>query len=129
MNKKLFVANLKWTIGDDDLKTIFSKIGQEYPVADVVSAGVVINKDTGKSKGFGFVEFKTEQEAGAAINYFNGREVKGRALTVKEALPDDVPHLDSDSSKILAEFFRTAVINELMKFHYNGKSYEVVRKA
>src|SRR5438477_5426638 len=81
MGKKLYVGNLNYGVTDADLEAMFAAHGT------VESAQVIIDRDTGRSKGFGFVEMKTEQEAQAAIAAMNGKESDGRALTVNEAKP------------------------------------------
>jgi len=79
--KKLYVGNLSYNTSDSDLQRMFGAFGT------VQSAQVVSDRDTGRSKGFGFVEMGNDQEAQAAINGLNGKEVDGRALTVNEARP------------------------------------------
>src|SRR6202171_6127095 len=81
MGKKLYVGNLSYEVSDSDLSTLFSAHGT------VESAQVIMDRDTGRSKGFGFVEMGSDQEAQAAIAALNGKEVNGRALTVNEARP------------------------------------------
>jgi RNA recognition motif-containing protein len=81
MGKKLYVGNLSYEVSDSDLSTMFASHGT------VESAQVIMDRDTGRSKGFGFVEMKTDQEAQAAIAALNGKEMNGRALTVNEARP------------------------------------------
>lgn len=81
MSNKLFVGSLPWSVNDAELKTLFEPYGK------VASAKVVTDKQTRRSKGFGFVEFETEAEASAAINALNGSEVKGRNIIVSEAKP------------------------------------------
>src|SRR5260370_28835934 len=81
MGKKLYVGNLTYEVTDSDLSTLFGAHGT------VESAQVIMDRDTGRSKGFGFVEMKADQEAQAAIDALNGKEVNGRALTVNEARP------------------------------------------
>src|SRR5438874_12301733 len=81
MGKKLYVGNLPYSIGDPELQQIFEAHGA------VQSAQVIMDRDTGRSKGFGFVEMGSDQEAQAAISALNGKEVEGRALTVNEARP------------------------------------------
>jgi RNA recognition motif-containing protein len=80
MATKLFVGNLPFSMTSDDLKQIFAAYGS------VVSANVVVDKYTNRSKGFGFVEFSTEEEAKAALA-LDGTEQGGRNIAVKEALP------------------------------------------
>jgi cold-inducible RNA-binding protein len=81
MGKKLYVGNLSYGVTDGDLTTMFEAHGA------VRSAQVIIDRDTGRSKGFGFVEMDNDQEAQAAIAALNGKESDGRALTVNEARP------------------------------------------
>src|SRR5229473_5277628 len=81
MGKKLYVGNLAYSVGDSDLQQLFEAHGT------VQSAQVIMDRDTGRSKGFGFVEMGSDQEAQAAITGLNGKEVEGRALTVNEARP------------------------------------------
>jgi RNA recognition motif-containing protein len=81
MGKKLYVGNLGYGVTDSDLMTLFGAHGT------VESAQVIIDRDTGRSKGFGFVEMKSDQEAQAAITALNGQDAGGRALTVNEARP------------------------------------------
>lgn len=81
MAKKLFVGNLPFSMTDDQLKQIFSAHG------NVVSANIVIDKFSQRSKGFAFIEFETEEEAAAAMQALDGSEQDGRNIAVKEALP------------------------------------------
>lgn len=81
MGKKLYVGNLGYGVTDSDLTTLFGAHGT------VQSAQVIMDRDTGRSKGFGFVEMQSDQEAQAAITALNGQESSGRALTVNEARP------------------------------------------
>ena len=81
MGKKLYVGNLSYTVDSSELEQLFSQHGQ------VVSAQIINDRDTGRSKGFGFVEMANDDEAEAAIAALNGQEHGGRALTVNEARP------------------------------------------
>jgi RNA recognition motif-containing protein len=81
MGKKLYVGNLAYGVSDSDLQQLFE------PHGTVQSAQVIMDRDTGRSKGFGFVEMGSDQEAQAAIAALNGKEVEGRSLTVNEARP------------------------------------------
>lgn len=83
MATKLFVGSLSYQATDDDLKAAFDAVGQ------VVSAKVITDRETGRSKGFGFVEMSTEDEAKAAVKELNGKEVAGRAIVVNEARPQE----------------------------------------
>lgn len=81
MGNKLYVGNLAYSMRDDDLQQAFSEFGT------VSSAKVMMDRDSGRSKGFGFVEMSTDSEAQAAISGLNGKTVDGRNLVVNEARP------------------------------------------
>src|SRR3954452_17396765 len=81
MGKKLYCGNLSYNVASSDLDQIFGEFGT------VQSAEVIMDRDTGRSKGFGFVEMQNDQEAQAAIAGVNGKEHDGRTLTVNEARP------------------------------------------
>src|SRR5881397_1944643 len=81
MGKKLYVGNLTYGVDDRALEQLFAAHGT------VQSAQVIMDRDTGRSKGFGFVEMGSDAEAQAAIQALNGQQVEGRALTVNEARP------------------------------------------
>jgi cold-inducible RNA-binding protein len=81
MGNKLYVGNLPYTVRDEDLQQSFSEFGS------VSSAKVMMERDTGRSKGFGFVEMGSDAEAQAAISGMNGQSLGGRSITVNEARP------------------------------------------
>src|SRR5262245_38372355 len=81
MSMKLYVGNLAFSTSSQDLQELFAQAGT------VESASVVEDRETGRSRGFGFVEMATKEEGDAAIAQFNGKEVGGRALKVNEAKP------------------------------------------
>jgi RNA recognition motif-containing protein len=81
MEKKMFVGNLSYNVTSDQLKEAFSEVGT------VESANVIMDRQTQRSKGFGFVEMATEEEAKAALETMEGREIDGRPLKVSEARP------------------------------------------
>ncbi len=83
MSKKLFVGSLPWAVDDEGLKQTFSPYGK------VVSATVVTDRRSGRSKGFGFVEMENDAEAKAAIEALNGSELNGRNIVVNEAKPKE----------------------------------------
>jgi RNA recognition motif-containing protein len=83
MGKKLYVGNLTFGVTDSELQELFAAFGT------VQSAQVITDRDTGRSKGFGFVEMGSDQEAQAAIQAMNGKDVNGRNLTVNEARPKE----------------------------------------
>lgn len=81
MGKKLYVGNLGYEVKDEDLKQLFAAHGT------VESASVIMDRDAGRSKGFGFVEMSTNEEAQKAIKALDGQDQGGRALKVNEAKP------------------------------------------
>lgn len=81
MAKRLYVGNLSYQTDSSQLQELFAQHGQ------VVSAQVISDRDTGRSKGFGFVEMASDEEATAAINALNGQPFEGRNITVNEARP------------------------------------------
>ena len=81
MGKKLYVGNLGYSVTDTDLQQMFA------PHGTIESAQVIMDRDSGRSKGFGFVELSSDSEAQAAIAALNGQDHGGRALTVNEAKP------------------------------------------
>src|SRR5216684_3518651 len=84
MSTKLYVGNLAFQTTSQELQELFTSAGT------VESAAVVEDRDTGRSRGFGFVEMSTKEESAAAIDQFNGKEVNGRALKVNEAKPREI---------------------------------------
>jgi RNA recognition motif-containing protein len=83
MANKLFVGSLAYTATDDDLAALFGTVGT------VQSAKVIVDRDTNRSKGFGFVEMSTDEEAQEAIKQLDGKELNGRAIAVNEARPQE----------------------------------------
>lgn len=81
MSMKLYVGNLSFQTSSDDLNTLFGQAGT------VESAAVVEDRETGRSRGFGFVEMSSKEEGAKAIEQFNGKEINGRNLNVNEAKP------------------------------------------
>jgi RNA recognition motif-containing protein len=81
MGKKLYVGNLPFTATDADLSEMFAQVGS------VASAKIITDRDTGRSKGFGFVEMASDEEAANAITQFNGADYSGRPMVVNEARP------------------------------------------
>ena len=83
MGRKLYVGNLSYQVDSSSLEQLFGQYGQ------VVSAQVISDRDTGRSKGFGFVEMSSDEEAQAAVAAMNGQQHEGRTLTVNEARPKE----------------------------------------
>jgi RNA recognition motif-containing protein len=83
LSKKLYVGNLSFDVSESQLREMFA------PYGAVQTAQVITDRDTGRSKGFGFVEMGSDQEAKAAIDGLGGQMVDGRALTVNEAKPKE----------------------------------------
>lgn len=92
MAKKLFVGGLAWTTTDETLSSFFAKVGT------VTSANVVKDRYTGKSRGFGFVEMSSDEEADKAIAELNGQALDGRNISVNEARPRE-PRNDNFSRR------------------------------
>jgi cold-inducible RNA-binding protein len=91
---KLFVGSLSWGVNDDQLRDFFASAGT------VVSATVIMDRDSGRSKGFGFVEMSSEEEAKKAIDELNGKELDGRPVTVNEARPrEERPRNNSNGDR------------------------------
>lgn len=80
--KKLFVGNLPWSTSEDELRTMFSQDGMQ-----VESVQIISDRETGRSKGFGFVEMVTIEDAEKACNMFNNYDMNGRKIVVNEARP------------------------------------------
>ncbi len=83
MGKKLYVGNLSYTVDSNQLSDLFSQVGS------VDSANVITDRETGRSKGFGFVEMSEDSAALAVIEKFNGSDLEGRSLKISEAKPQE----------------------------------------
>ncbi len=79
MGRRLYVGNLAWTVTDQDLQDVFAEAGE------VTSAQVIVDRETKRSRGFGFVEMGTDESAEEAVKTLNGRDLKGRPIRVNEA--------------------------------------------
>ncbi len=79
MSKKIYVGNLSWNTTENDLSSLFAQYGE------VISVNIITDRDTNRSKGFGFIEMADDDAAAAAISTFNGTELDGRNLRVNEA--------------------------------------------
>jgi cold-inducible RNA-binding protein len=83
MSKKLFIGGISWNVTDEQLREVFEEIGE------VVYCKIIMDRETGRSRGFGFVEYATDAEANEAIDKFEGYELDGRALHVSAARERD----------------------------------------
>lgn len=83
MSSKIYVGNLSFSVDETSLQSMFAEFGS------VTSAKIIMDRDSGRSKGFGFVEMSSSSEAQSAIEKMNGQEFEGRALTVNEARPQE----------------------------------------
>ena len=122
---RLYVCNLRWSIDDDQLRNIFKEAGT------IVSANIIIDRETGRSRGFGFVEMATEEEAKKAIELFNGMNIDGRPIVVREALPEGKSSGEEvlkSVSFLIKEFTDKAVIGQEYSFSLAGKSYIIIRE-
>jgi RNA recognition motif-containing protein len=91
MSYKLFIGSLSWNVDDAALEEAFKPFGK------IVSATVVKDRDSGRSKGFGFVEFENDEEGKKAVAEMDGKELDGRAIAVSEARPrEERPRRDND---------------------------------
>jgi cold-inducible RNA-binding protein len=86
MGRKLYIGGLSYNTKDDTLRDLFSQAGT------VESAAVIMDRDSGRSKGFGFVEMSSEQDVSKAIDLFNEKELDGRNITLNEARPQEKRH-------------------------------------
>jgi RNA recognition motif-containing protein len=91
-NNRLFIGSLAWATNDDSLRDFFATVGT------VTSANVIMDRETNRSKGFGFVEMSTDEEAKAAVEQLNGKDLDGRAIVVAEARPREERPARSDYS-------------------------------
>lgn len=119
MNKRLFVGNLQWSMDDIALKHFFEVAGH------VVNANVIIDRNTGRSRGFGFVEMETEDEAQKALE-LNGKYVGGRQIRVNEA---EAEKGADPSTKIINDFIASDVaIGEQIEILYGEKKFVLSRE-
>ena len=80
---RLFVGNIPYSMSEDELREVFEECG------NITSCKLIIDRDTGRSKGFGFVEFESKEEAESAVEKFNNADVNGKTLVVNEARPQE----------------------------------------
>ena len=129
MNTKVFVANLPYSVADDALAEFFTQAGE------VESAQVILDRNTGRSKGFGFVKMKTEEAAQRAIEELNGQQMNGREIVVNEAKPE-VRNSDSrpaapranDFIKQIQDFcLNNPQVGDELAFVVNDRHFTLVR--
>lgn len=121
MNKKLYIGNLKWSINDDGLRNLFSGTG------NLVSASVILDRETGRSRGFGFIEFENEEDARVAIETQNGRSVEGRPIIVKEAQPEGTRENNPTVglTRAITSFADNAILGDHYGFTLGTKHFTV----
>jgi len=132
MNIKLYVGNLEWSVTEDDLKTYFSQCGE------VEKAMIILNRNTGRSKGFGFVTMADEPAAEKALKTLDGTELNGRVLSIREAKPEgektglvgknDINKVESDLTKAIKDFcLNTADLDDTLGFTVGIKHFTLKR--
>lgn len=113
-NCKLYIGNLPWTATEDDLRGLFG------PLGEIRSVSVILDRDTGKSRGFGFVEMGNRELATNAASKLNGTMLKGRPLLVREAKPEN------DLSKKIKGFMDSANLGDKLELDFSGKHFLIV---
>jgi len=116
---KIYVGNLKWSFSDQQLSDLFRSAGS------VVSAVVIVDRNTGRSRGFGFVEMSSSKECQRAIGMLNGESIDGRTLIVKEALPENKKE---SVDPVIKNFIENAEMGEKYHFNYSEKKYIIIRE-
>lgn len=118
MENKIYVGNLDWNINDEKLLEVFKEFGE------VVLAQVIIDRETGRSRGFGFVTFKDEKSTKEAMDAMNGQYIDKRQVIVKKALPEGTIN---PVSSTLSVFINTAELNQEFGFKVEEKHFVVRR--
>jgi len=141
LNKKLYVGNLNYSVSEDELGQFFTEAGT------VVKAEIILDRNTGRSRGFGFVEMESEEQAKKAIELLYDKELKGRRALVREARPArnspnpsgslrrnspienlvGEPKEKSDFIKSIEKFVKEAIENESIGFKSDGKHFTIKR--
>lgn len=123
MNKKLYVGNLPWSVDDHILRRFF----EGY--VEVVMATVIMDRETGRSRGFGFVEIKTDEQAEEAIRILNGKYIEGRQIMIREAKPEGTkPPNHAAYISLVSEFVQKSEIGEETFFNHEFKKFSLVRE-
>lgn len=124
MARKLYVGNLDWGVNEEELAEIFR------PIGNVITSMIILDRDTGKSRGFGFVEMEDDEMTGRAMEELDGSTHKNRKLVVKEAKPESRD--GSPVSRILAivkEFINKGEVGQEKEVNSRGKSFTIRRNA
>lgn len=117
---KLYIGNLSWTVGDEQLERCFSQAGK------VVAATVILDRDTGRSRGFGFVEMATPEEAERAIQTLDGTYLEGRKIIIREAKPEG--EHGNDPYKSISAFVNfKSKPKDRFQFQVRGKQFTLIR--
>jgi len=131
MTTKLYVGNLQWKVTDDDLKEVFGQCGK------VVTATVILDRDTSRSRGFGFVEMSTPEEAQKAITDLNGKDIKGRQIIIRQAVPEGTEtrierkddYMGQPLQDFISGFLKDSIPDEETDFSFDGKQFKLKRLA
>lgn len=128
MSKKLYVGNLSWNVTEDDLKQLFATMGE------VASVSIILDRDTGRSRGFGFVEMADDKGTKKAAERLNRKEFKGRRLVVNEAKPEgsslaprEVTQEGNEITAFLEKFIDEEKVGERVGFSVGDKHFFLTR--
>lgn len=128
MGKKLYVGNLAWQVTSEELAAHFE------PIGTVLSAAVIIDRNTGRSRGFGFVEMDSPEQAQKAIQELNNTRIQGRQIMVRDAKPEtkgnntEVRDVDPMPITRIQEFVKLAEVGEEIPFQANFKNFVIIRE-
>jgi len=121
LSNKLYVGNLSWNINDQELGEFFSKAGE------VLSAAVIVQRDTGRSRGFGFVEMSTPEEVKKAIKMFNGADFNKRNIIVNEA-KEERNGANQDFTRTIGDFIQSdSKVGDTIGFSSDDKHFTITR--
>lgn len=119
--KRLYVGNLEWSVTNEELRSVFEEIGK------VEEVKIIMFSDTKRSKGFGFVEMTTEEDAKRAIDRLTGFEILGRKIIVREANVDPKKKDRYTSLRKIQDFIENGQINKRFDFKAGVKNFVIVR--
>lgn len=121
---KLYIGNLQWNISEDALRAQFQEIGA------VSSVSIILDRETGRSRGFGFVQMENAEDAKKAIETLNGLNIAGRNIFVREARPEGVNmKFEEKLTQDIMNFVYDADAATEMLFDYEGKKFQLKRSA